>query len=86
MKPCSKFQYPIRVDEIENFVYAPTSRYADEFQYPIRVDEIENHLYHPNNAPLTLFQYPIRVDEIENLLGCKLQPDLILVSVPYSGR
>ena len=38
----SGFQYPIRVDEIENFQVLLGSVEATAFQYPIRVDEIEN--------------------------------------------
>ena len=36
------FQYPIRVDEIENYRQAPQYDHGQGFQYPIRVDEIEN--------------------------------------------
>ena len=37
-----KFQYPIRVDEIENVRAHTDSSSTKTFQYPIRVDEIEN--------------------------------------------
>ena len=60
------FQYPRRVNELENEMLELRYTVEQEFQYPRRVNELGNPSRQRGLIAGSLFQYPRRVNELGN--------------------